>query len=223
MIDSQGLSVLDEIDKLSEKIDQAIEISKGDKGDTPTEEEIIALIKPLIPKPIKGDKGETTIVEKVIEKTETIIKEQPIVTEVTNEIVKEVALTDTGEQIVKKINDLPIEEEYQIGIEHIKGLPKKLEELDKKASRLVGSVGGSSGKGMVKFYDLSTQTDGIKTVFTVPKSLSAIIIGSDFPTILMENNGFTLNASRTQVTLTTINPPSAGSQFLYQYTSVFNT
>lgn len=30
---------------------------KGDKGDTPTDEELIALIKPLIPEPIKGEDG----------------------------------------------------------------------------------------------------------------------------------------------------------------------
>ncbi|MCK9320236.1 hypothetical protein [Methanoculleus sp.] len=30
---------------------------KGDKGDTPTDEELVALIKPLIPEPIKGEDG----------------------------------------------------------------------------------------------------------------------------------------------------------------------
>lgn len=59
---------------------------KGEDGKTPTEEELVSLIKPLIPEPIKGEnyiltekdkkdiakKIEVPVVEKVIEKTEVI-------------------------------------------------------------------------------------------------------------------------------------------------------
>lgn len=59
------------------------------------------------------------IVEKIVTQ-ETIIKEQPIVT---NEI-KEVAVTDTAEVIVEKINELPIDEDiYKIDFSHIKNVP----------------------------------------------------------------------------------------------------
>lgn len=34
---------------------------KGDKGDSPTEKELVSLIKPLIPKPIPGEKGDTPV------------------------------------------------------------------------------------------------------------------------------------------------------------------
>ena len=59
------------------------------------------------------------IVEKVIERTE-VIKEQPIIT---NEI-KEVAMYEDWEQIVKKINDLELDDDKKIDAKHIKNLPE---------------------------------------------------------------------------------------------------
>lgn len=73
-----------------------------------------------------------------------------------------------------------------------------------------------------RFYDLSSKTDGNTKIFSVPKGLSAVLFSSDFPMVLMEGNGFTLNATRTQLTMTTTTAPSAGSQLLYQYVSQFN-
>ena len=66
-----------------------------------------------------ADSIKVPVVEKIIEKTETII-EKPIVT---NEI-KEVAMYELWEQIVEKINSLPIDDdEYKIDASHIKNLP----------------------------------------------------------------------------------------------------
>jgi len=56
--------------------------------------------------------------EKIIEKTE-VIHEIPVVT---NE-VKEIAITDTGEEIVAKINDLTLDDSNKIDAKHIKNLP----------------------------------------------------------------------------------------------------
>ncbi len=84
---------------------------KGDDGKDPTDEHLLELITPLIPDPIKGDdyiltekdkkeiasKITVPVVEKIIEKTE-VIKEQPI------EIIKEVAVADTPDEIVNKVN-----------------------------------------------------------------------------------------------------------------------
>lgn len=39
---------------------------KGDKGDKHTDEELLALIKPLIPKPVKGDKGDSPTSEELL-------------------------------------------------------------------------------------------------------------------------------------------------------------
>jgi len=73
------------------------------------------------------------IVEKVIEKTE-VIKEQPIIT---NEI-KEVAIADTGEEIVLKINDIEsLDDDYKIDAKHIKNL---------KQIVAISETGGNSGQ-----------------------------------------------------------------------------
>lgn len=59
---------------------------------------------------------EIPIVEKVIEKQ--------IITK--PEIVKEILTDIPAEKIVEKINSLPIEDEYKISVEHIKGLKESL-------------------------------------------------------------------------------------------------
>lgn len=195
------------------------------KGDKPTEEELLNLIKPLIPEVKDGndyvlteqDKKEIAksikvpIVEKIIERTE-VIKEQPIVT---NEI-KEIAVSDTPEQIAEKLNTT----EQTIEKNVIIGLVDELRQL----RELINNIprGGSRSVGGMKLHDLSSQTNGSTKIFSVPKGVAGFVIGSDFPTVLIENNGFTLNGSRTQLTITAVNAPSTGSQLLYVYSSLFN-
>jgi hypothetical protein len=99
---------------------------------------------------------------------------------------------------------------------------KGLDELEARLTAKFAQAATPRSNNSMKFYDLSSQTNGSKKVFTVPKGLAGIVIGSDFPTVLMENNGFTMNATRTQLTLTFATAPSAGSQLLYQYMSQFN-
>lgn len=72
------------------------------------------------------------IVEKkvIVEKTETII-EQPIIK---TEIIKETTVdkTDTPFDILAKINELPVEPDFQIDASHVKNLPKPF----------LGTIGG---------------------------------------------------------------------------------
>lgn len=149
----------------------------------------------------------------------------------TQEIISVVTpqITQNVKDIVEK--DLPqlgkatrdglelLPENEKLMIDAIKGLRKELDELKRVASAK-GTAGRSNNS--MKFYDLSSQTNGTLKIFSVPKGLAGVVIGSDFPTVLMEGNGFTLNATRTQLTLTTVNAPSSGSQLLYQYVSIFN-
>ncbi len=123
---------------------------------------------------------------------------------------------DTPQEIVEKIESLT--GAARLDARAIKGLDEVEARLN---SRITAAATPRSNNG-VKFYDLSSQTNGSTKIFTVPKGLAGVIIGSDFPTILMENNGFTLNKTRTQLTLTFATAPSAGSQLLYQYSSMFN-
>ena len=48
-------------DKISSAVLEIRKVKKGDDGKTPTNMELIALIKPLIPSPIKGDNGRNPI------------------------------------------------------------------------------------------------------------------------------------------------------------------
>jgi len=87
------------------------------------------------------------VVEKIIEKTTV---EQPIIT---NEI-KEVAVPDTGIEIVEKINELPIEKEYQIGREHIFGLDD-YQEISRLAKlRRTDGLGGSTARNFYQLGDV---------------------------------------------------------------------
>ena len=201
---------------------------KGKDGQDPTDQHLVELITPLIPEPVAGkdyvltesDKKEIAgkitvpIVEKEIE---TIIEKQSIIT---NEI-KEVAIADTAEVIIGKINELPIEtDEFKIEKEHIKGLSDIIDRLENRISNI--PRGGGGRKGGMEVHDLSSQTNGSLKIFTVPKSRTGFIISSDFPTVLTINNGFMLNAMTTQLTLTPDNAPSTKSQLIYVYSSLFN-
>lgn len=117
-----------------------------------------------------------TIVVPIVEKV--IIRETPIVTENKFETIKEVALHETGEQTVEKINSLPLEDEYKIDASHIKNLPKPEGVVGGGLSRGVadrlyapiGTSGGASAWGDIT-GTLSNQTD-LQTELTRLHTLS---------------------------------------------------
>ncbi len=126
---------------------------------------------------------------------------------------------DTAEQIKEKLQSLL--DDDRLDVSAIKGVDDIIKGVEKKIP-VLGKGGGGGSRRQMAFADLSSQTNGSLKVFSVPKSTTAIVICSDFPTILMENNGFTLNAARTTLTLTITNAPSSGAQLLFQYSSLFN-
>lgn len=188
---------------------EGVELLKGEKGDTVKGEPGENYILTEDDKKEIAEKITIPIVDRVIERTE-VIKEKPVIT---NE-VKEVAKYEEAEQIAKKLNTLKekIEQYVIIGLED---WMKKVEKRVEKKT-VLGSRGG--GGDVIAFYDLSSQTNGILKSFTVPKGRKVVVFGSDFPTVLMEGNGFTMDSSRTTLTLTVDNAPSTSSQLLYQYT-----
>lgn len=121
---------------------------KGEKGDSPSVEELVSVITPLIPEPIKGDSYILTerdkkdiaksitvpVVEKVVEKTEFIV-EKPIVT------VKEVAIHETAEEIADKLNSL----NEKIDSKAVKGIKKLEEKIIRLENRPIMSGGGIAG------------------------------------------------------------------------------
>lgn len=132
-------------DRLDNEIPKILEILpriKGDKGDSPTEQDLLGLIQPLIPDPIVPKDGENyvltpedkleiansikvPIVEKevqtIVEKTE-VIRIEPIVTE----NVVEKALYEEPNQIVDKVNraDNLIKKEKVEGLADIEKIAK---------------------------------------------------------------------------------------------------
>lgn len=168
-------------------------------GKTPKRSEIIALIKPLIPHPIPGRSPSKKEIKSAIAK---------MLPRFTKEFKK--VAEETGQTIVDKINTLPLEPKSQIDWSHIKNAPR-----DKKQKKGSGAHGGGD---IVYLEDLSSHTDGVTLAFTVPYSRKSImVICSDFPSVLFEGNGYSLNSARTQLTLSVANAPSSGSQLGYQY------
>lgn len=104
----------------------------------------------------------------------------------------------------------------------IYGLEEMFKEEIKKINDRVSSIPrGGSRVSRNNIYQTLTP-DGSTKVFSVPKNMGGVVIGSDFPTVLMENAGFTVNAARNQITLTVDNAPSLNSQLVFIGNGMFN-
>lgn len=163
-------------------------------GKTPSRKELIALIKPLIPV-IQAPASPTAA------ELEAIIR--PIV----------MSMTPTAIEIADKINSMP----EAIEMRSIKGVDKTFNKFlrsIKSKQDLVVRGGGDE----IFMKDLSILTDGSTMTFVVPKHRRPIaLMSSDFPTFLFLNNGFTVSTATTSITLTTDHAPSQGSQLGYVY------
>lgn len=188
----EDTSKLDELRKELEEAIEKIELQKGDDGKTPTEKELLDLMYPLIPDPIPGEPGddyvltekdkkeiaekiEVPIVEKVIEKTETIIREQPLITEIT----KEVAVAETPEQIRNKLELLQGEE--RLDKKAVKGLDEEFKKLGEQILNIPRG-GGVSALGVRQAMKSIFHTqapvgaiDGANLTYTVSNDIWAII------------------------------------------------
>jgi hypothetical protein len=119
---------------------------------------------------------------------------------------------DTGEQVIVKINKDKSDE--KIKKEKVEGLSELEDEI--KVVKNTNRLGLRAAGDTVYLADLSTQTNGVLKSFTIPLYRRPImVIGSDFPTALFLNNGFTIVPGT--VTLTTDNAPSSGSQLGFLY------
>ena len=156
-------------------------------------------------------KIEVPIVKQIIEKRTEVIKEQPIVTEitkVTNEI-KEVAVTDTPNQIAEKLNTLTEAVDKSV----IRGLE---EEIKKLWARPTGG-GGRGGPRLQAPADVSSQCDGSNKTFRVGTHLGIVSVhGTDFPQIYRPIIDYTETA--TGITLTSAVPaPNTGATLIIKY------
>lgn len=223
----------EEVAEILLKMPEFLELIKVEDGHTPTDEEIIALIEPRIPKvkdgysPKKGIDykdgidGETPSDERLLKLiTRLIPKVKDGITPTKEELVAiikplldEIDIEEKdAATIVSEINKLPVTPDKQIDWEHIKNVPRKLFKESKKK-------GGGGGGDIIMTYDLSSLTDGVTKTFTVPYFRTAHhVLMSDGPALFLGlNNGFTVNAAHTQITLTVVNAPSTGSQLFFDY------
>ena len=122
-----------------------------------------------------------------------------------------------GEKIVDKINELPVEPEFQIEKEHIKGLE---EELTAIRNLPRGGFGGSRRVFQPKRDDLSSLTDGSTKIFYLSKAPIEdnviMVFGTDFPTILRPTIDFTI-ANKTLTLTSAVPAPSQGATLIVTY------
>lgn len=134
-----------------------ITVMKGDKGDSPTREELLNIIRPLIPDPIPGQNGkdadEVKITEKVIRE---VSKKIPTIDQIIDEIIPFLpepihgedgkdgkdGSPDTPEDIVKKVN----QSKEKIDASQIKNLPTIVESRALPSISLFGGGGGGQVK-----------------------------------------------------------------------------
>src|SRR3990167_633735 len=133
--------------------------------------------------------------------------------------VKELEV-ETPETIKDKLESL--KEEARLDKSAIKGLEDMINRLENRISSIPRG-GSARASHSTKFYKLTP--DGSTKIFSVPKSVTSIVLMSDFPHVLFEGsaNGFTINGARSQITLTVDDAPSTDSQLLYQFSEFFNT
>lgn len=200
-------------------------LPKPEDGKTPTNKEILALIKPLIPNVKNGENGETPSDEKLMSLIMSVMPPMPDMEKMHREMEKKIKdevekdLPQFGEKMRDGLEVL--ENDEKLSIQAIKGLEETVKKLEEKIISTPHREGFRSSQQTI-FHDLSASTDGSTKIFSVPKGLAGVVISSDFPTILMENRGYTINATRTQITLTNDNAPSSGSQLVYICRSIFN-
>src|SRR3990167_5884638 len=124
---------------------------------------------------------------------------------------------DTSEQVRDKLENL--EGEERLDAKYIKGL----EDLEKRLTDRISAIPHGGGRVSRNNIYKTLTPDGSTKIFSVPKNTGGVVIGSDFPTVLMEGAGFTVNASRSQITLTVDNAPSLNSQLVFIGNGIFNT
>ena len=122
-------------------------------------------------------------------------------------------IEDSGEKIVSRINELPIDTEFQIEIEHIRDLEKRLDELKKQVSQKVYAGGGGGGGelgGHVRYYDISSQLNGVLKKFSLPAFGRVLLVqSSSFPNAFRETTDYVADGSAFTIEFTS--EISAGS------------
>ena len=188
------LFLLDEIQKLEDRISGTL---KGEDGHTPTEKELVALIEPLIPEPIKGKDGRDGVNGK--DGINGIDGENGKNGERGMDGKDGVdGSPDSPQQIREKLESLKGDD--RLDKSAIKGLEEEIEKLRQIRTSRTGALGGVLSVG-VRVETPEGTIDGVNTIFTAYK-FPKYVVGDGIT--YFENQGYTYSAK----TLTMTIPPS---------------
>lgn len=169
---------------------------RGERGPIPTEREILKIIRPLIPKPIPGKQGERGV------KGDSVQGKS-------GEDGKD-GSPDTGEDIIRKINTLPLNKNNMIDASHIKNL----------SYPVLLSASGKRIKGRQVRDDLSSQCDGSNKTFTLTKkfiSNTVQLFSTQFPIVYRPVVDFTENSNGTLTLTAEVGAPASGQTLVALY------
>ena len=130
----------------------------------------------------------------------------------TTRIITKDGSPDTAEQIADKINTL----EERVEQKSIKGLLSQLKTLRRNIMEKSGLGGG--GGDSVRYYDLTSLTDGSTKTFTVPRHITGktLVFSTQFPVIFRPIVDYT--ETDTTITLTSaVGAPQAGQSLVIYY------
>lgn len=179
-IKGQDYFTEEEIEEIVETVYSKIvipEVKDGNDGKTPTEDELIALIKPLIPpqqtlQSLSKD-DVSKIVKSLIPKVDYDLIAEKAASKVKPIIVeKEEEDEDLAEEFLALLNEGKI----ALTTKHISGLEEQFRILANQIGRKGG--GGGGGGSTVKVYDISSQLNGILKTFTIPRNSRILAIHS---------------------------------------------
>lgn len=148
---------------------------------------------------------EVPVVEKVIEKTETVIREIPgetireIVREMptVTEVVREVALTDSGEKIAEKLNATT----ESVDMSVIKGLRDVVEKIKREVSKKTSGGGGGMGNIQHETKNTSSATTTVTTNYPISNGGYGIIGAYYQSAFIVRGEHYTVGGDRKTLTL----------------------
>jgi hypothetical protein len=202
-------------------VDKVLKNIKGEKGDTPTRQDLMRLIIPLIPAAIPGRDGADG----------TSVNQADVVKEVLGKIPKAENGKDADEEkIIGQIEkDLPklgtamrdalelLQGDERLDQSAIKGLKEVMKDV-KTAGQVF--MRGGSAVNTVQFTDLSSSLDGSTKTFTVPRRRYIALFGTQFPIIYRPTTDYTGDGTA-QLTLTSeVSAPEAGQSLILLHSRV---
>lgn len=165
-----------------EELRRKLNIKDGKDAKSPTKTELTALIKPLIPKPLKGNDGDTPTDVKLVKLIKPLIPASPE--------------PDTPRQVRDKLVSLKDDERLPItaihGYENVESSLRTAHADIRNNNAFFLKYAGDT----VRTHDLSDFLDGSTKTFTLPAGARVLlVISSSFPTLFRPTVDYTTTAS----------------------------